>query len=177
MELTAGPSKKGFFASFLGPASIDLDLGIFAELAIGTKCVIYPLQFAHDNLGKGSPSAAPFVLHSVDDRSRGGGEAILVSGAHIGKIKRLIVYTFIYEGAPQWRATDAHVHIEVPGQFPIDIVMGDQPDSRTTCALASIEVRGGGHDSRRQAADDFHSGHADCDSKYDRGFELQGGSK
>ena len=169
--------KKGFFASFLGTPSIDLDLGIFVELANGSKSIIDPLQFAHDNSRKGSLAAAPFVLHSGDDRSGGGGETILVSGTHIGKIQRLIVYTFIYQGAAQWRATDAHVHIEVPGQSPIDIVMGDQTDSRTMCALASIEVGGGGTTLDVKRLMTFHNGHADCDGKYGWGFEWQDGSK
>jgi len=169
--------KKGFFASFLGPSSIDLDLGIFVELANGTKSVIDPLQFVQDNRLKGSLAAAPFVLHSGDDRSGGGGETILVSGANIGKIQRLIVYTYIYEGAPQWRATDAHVHIEVPGQSAIDIVMGDQTDSRKMCALASIEVGGGGTTLDVKRLMTFHGGHSDCDSKYGWGFRWQDGSK
>jgi len=169
--------KKGFFASLLGPSSIDLDLGIFVELANGQKAIIDPLQFAHDSRRKGSLANEPYVLHSGDDRSGGGGELILVSGANISKIKRLVIYTFIYQGAPQWRGTDAHVHIEVPGQAPIDIVMGEQTDSRGMCALASIDVANGGGSLDVRRLMTFHTGHDDCDRVYGWGFQWTAGSK
>jgi len=170
--------KKGFFASLLGGnQNTDLDLGIFVELSDGQKFVIDPLQFAHDSSRKGALGTVPYVLHSGDDRSGGGGELILVSGGNIAQIKRLIVYTYIYEGAPQWRATDAHVHIEVPGQSPVDIVMGEQADSRMMCALAQIEVGGGGGTLDVKRLMSFHGGHNECDKMYGWGFRWQAGSK
>jgi tellurite resistance protein TerA len=169
--------KKGFFASLLGSSTIDLDLGIYVELVDGKRFVIDPLQFAHDNSRKGSLSGVPFVLHSGDDRSGGGGELILVSGQNISRVKRLVVYTYIYEGAAQWRATDAHVHVEVPGQSPIDIVMGEQSDSRKMCALAQVEVGSGGGTLEVKRLMTFHTGHDDCDRAYSWGFQWSAGSK
>ena len=57
-----------------------------------------------------------------DDRggSAESGETILVNPAGASNIKRIIVYTFIYEGAAQWAQTDA-VFLHKASLAPVEI--------------------------------------------------------
>lgn len=176
----APPKKQGFFASLFGggeaASDIDLDLGVYVEAVDGTKSILDPLQSPFQSGDRGSLSKFPWLLHSGDDRSGGGGELVQLSGANIGKIRRVIVYTFIYEGAPAWRNTDARVTIEAPGCEPVDVRMGDHSDSRSFCALASLSVQNGEHIQVERLMT-FHQGHEDCDHKYGWGFRWTSGSK
>lgn len=178
---SAAPERKrGFFAALFGGADavrdIDLDLGVFVEAADGSKAILDPLQSPFQSGNRGSLTAYPWLLHSGDDRSGGGGEVVQVSGANIGKIRRIIVYTFIYEGAPAWRNTDARVTIDAPGCEPVDVRMGDQSDSRSFCALAALSIQNGEHIQVERLMT-FHKGHQDCDREYAWGFRWTAGSK
>jgi tellurite resistance protein TerA len=178
---SGAPQKKaGFFASLFGgggsAGGIDLDLGVFVEAVDGSKSILDPLQSAFQAGNRGSLSSYPWLLHSGDDRSGGGGEVVQVSGANIGKIRRIIVYTFIYEGAPAWRNTDARVTIEAPGCEPVDVRMGEQSDSRSFCALACLAIQNGEHIQVERLMT-FHQGHHECDIEYGWGFRWTAGSK
>ena len=103
-------SKGGFLKKLFGGA-IDLDLGCFYELKDGTKTLIDGLQFSHGRGGRrdqvtrqGCYTQKPFIWHMGDDRGGNAesGETILVNPAGASNIRRIIVYTFIYEGAAQW---------------------------------------------------------------------------
>lgn len=100
-------SKGGFLKSLFGGA-IDLDLGCFYEMRNGTKTVIDGLQFSHGRGGsrnqktrQGCYTQPPYIWHKGDDRggSSESGESILVNPVGVNEIKRIIVYTFIYDGA------------------------------------------------------------------------------
>ena len=115
-------SKGGFFKKMFGGA-IDLDLGCFYELTDGTKMVIDGLQFSHNRGGKrdqvsrqGSYTHKPYIWHMGDDRGGGAssGETILINPQGINEIKKIIIYTFIYEGVAQWSETNAVVKVKVP---------------------------------------------------------------
>ena len=138
-------SKGGFMKKLFGGA-IDLDLGCFYELKDGTKMLIDGLQFSHGRGGRrdqvtrqGCYTQKPFIWHMGDDRggSAESGETILVNPAGASNIKRIIVYTFIYEGAAQWAQTDAVVKVSVPGNEDIIVKMGEQNTNKKFCAMGS----------------------------------------
>ena len=140
-------SKGGFMKKLFG-GSIDLDLGCFYELKDGTKMLIDGLQFSHGRGGRrdqvtrqGCYTQKPFIWHMGDDRggSAESGETILVNPAGASNIKRIIVYTFIYEGAAQWAQTDAVVKVSVPGNEDIIVKMGEQSSNKKFCAIASMK--------------------------------------
>ena len=92
-------------------SAIDLDLGCFYELRDGKKMLIDGLQFSHGRGGsrdkqtrQGCIHTPPYIWHQGDDRggSSESGETILVNPAGASNIKRIIVYTFIYEGVAKW---------------------------------------------------------------------------
>ena len=177
-------SKGGFFKKILGNA-IDLDLGCFYELRDGKKMLIDGLQFSHNRGGRrdqmtrqGCYTQAPYIWHKGDDRgnSTESGESIIVNPAGLHEIKRIIVYTFIYEGVAQWSETNAVVKVKIPGQEEVLVEMCNQSSSKTFCAIAQIDF--GLDDSVTvKKLLTFHTGHADCDKTYNWGFNYSPGSK
>jgi tellurite resistance protein TerA len=174
---------------------LDLDLGCYWEetlpprepgilgwvrsvFAKPRRGCIDGLQFAHGQGGprttispQGCYTQAPWVWHAGDDRvgTSASGENLLLNPAAAAHLKRIVLYAFIYEGAPRWSATDATVRIAVPGQAPVVIELGKQDATLPFCALATIDFDGAtGMRVTRHVT--FHDGHASCASAW--GWEM-----
>ena len=177
--------NKGFFAKLFSSSSeIDLDLGVWYELQNGTKSCIDGLQFAHGMGGnknqvtkQGCYTQAPWIWHSGDDRtgSADAGENILLNPQGISDLKRITVYTFIYEGAAKWAETNAVVTVKVPGNQDIVVEMGKQYSAEKFCAIAEIIFDNNSMTVKKLIT--FHNGHGDCDKKYNWGMQWKSGSK
>lgn len=177
-------SKGGFLKRMFG-GDIDLDLGCFYETRDGLKALIDGVQFSHGRGGRrdqqtrqGCYTQAPYIWHMGDDRGGAAesGETILVNPQGISQIKRIVVYTFIYDGAAKWADTNAVVKISVPGYEDVIVKMGQQSSLRKFCAIASIEI-GSDNSMTVQKLVTFHDGHSDCDRRYGWGFNYAPGSK
>ena len=177
-------SKGNFFKQLFGSA-IDLDLGCFYELRDGKKMLIDGLQFSHGRGGRkdqqtrqGCYTQSPYIWHQGDDRggSSESGETILVNSIGVSNIKRIIVYTFIYEGVAKWSETNAVVKVSVPGCEDVVVQMGNQSNEKKFCAIASIEVKDD-NTMEVQKLITFHYNHSDCDKYYGWGFNYAPGSK
>lgn len=170
-------SKGGFLKQAFGGA-VDLDLGCFYELRNGKKMLIDGLQFSKGRGGlrnqqtrQGCYTMEPYIWHQGDDRGGGteSGETILVNSSHINEIKRMIVYTFIYEGVAKWSDTNAVIKVSVPGNEEVVVEMGQQNDHRTFCAIAQLDF-GGDNTITVKKLVSFHNGHQECDKIYGWGF-------
>jgi tellurite resistance protein TerA len=139
----AAPEKKaGFLGGLLGGdkrKGIDLDIACMYEMADGMPGLVQALGNQW-----GSYSARPYIHLAGDDRSGTvkDGENIFINGEQFNSIKRAIIFAFIYDGAPNWAATDGVVTISVPEQPPIEVRL-DQGGRQMLCAIAMIENRGG----------------------------------
>lgn len=134
---TGGAKKKGFFASlFGGNDSVDLDLGCLFELKDGRKGAVQALGNSFGNYDK-----APYIVLDGDDRTgaNANGENIFINGDKIKEIKRILVYTFIYEGAANWQQVDGKVRINISGQEEILINMDEYKNGYNMCALIMLE--------------------------------------
>lgn len=132
------PQKRGFFASLLGESSggsIDLDVGLLYEMQDGQKGVVQALGEAW-----GSLRHVPYMQLDGDDRSGASteGENIRINGQQWSQIRRAVVYAFIYEGAPNWDATDGVVTITTPGET-VQVRMTGGENSKGLCGIALIE--------------------------------------
>jgi tellurite resistance protein TerA len=138
INLNWSRGKKGFFGS--GNA-IDLDLGCLFELADGRKGVVQALGNSF-----GSFQQPPFIALSGDDRTGdvSQGETMRINGAHWSQIRRLAVFANIYDGVPNWQATDGVVQVTMPDQPPIEVRMTEGRNDRRLCAIALIENDAGG---------------------------------
>ena len=177
-------NKGGFFKNLFGNA-VDLDLGCFYELRDGKKMLIDGLQFSHGRGGnrhhqtrQGCYDNAPYIWHQGDDRGGGSssGETILVNPNGVSQIKRIIVYTFIYEGVAKWSETNAVVTVKVPGCDDVVVEMGQKYSNKKFFAIAQLDF---GTDSSITVKKlvTFHDSHSDCDKMYGWGFNYTAGSK
>lgn len=140
----AAPQKTGFLNKIMGGAQpksggIDLDLGCMFQMADGSPGCVQALGNSWGNF-----SQPPFVHLEGDDRSGSNtdGENLFINGDQLSQIKRILVYTFIYEGAPNWAVTNGVVSIEAPGQAPVEVRLDNGTDA-SMCAIAMIENNGG----------------------------------
>ena len=175
-------NKGGFFKSLFGNA-VDLDLGCFYEMRNGKKNLIDGLQFAHGHGGnrnqvtrQGCYDQDPYIWHTGDDLDGSLGETILVNPNGVNQIKRIIVYTFIYEGVAKWSDTNAVVKIKVPGSEDVIVQMGQQSSDKRFCAIAQLNF-GTDNSITVKKLVTFHDGHSDCDRTYGWGFNYEPGSK
>ena len=113
-----GESKQGFLNKLMNKGSIDLDLGAMIRLKNGYRDLVQPLGNAF-----GEYHHQPYIELEGDDRTgaQAQGENLFINGDEWDKIERIVIYTYIYQGVPNWAATDAVVTIELPNQPPIEV--------------------------------------------------------
>ncbi len=170
------PKKQdgGFFSKLLGGGSkgIDLDLGCLFEMVGGIKGAIQPLGKAF-----GAFDRPPYINHLGDDRTGAWsqGENMKINLAYTAMLKRVLVFTYIYEGVPDWSSTDGVVTVKVPGQPVIEVPMGSQMDKRALCAIAMLDFDSGNIKVSKLVT--FHNDQRDCDAAYRWGMKWVAGSK
>lgn len=153
--------------------AIDLDLGCLYELKNGKKGCVQALGNAF-----GSLSNVPYIALDGDDRSGScaEGENLRVNGAKISEIKRVLVYTFIYEGAANWREADGVVTVKCAGNRDIKVRMDEYGSSKTMCAIAFMENNGFDSLSIEKIVK-FYSGHQEMDRDFNWGLHWVHGTK
>lgn len=128
------PKKKGFFN--LGRSSgIDLDLCCLYELADGTR---FGIQALGRNFG--NFTTPPYIELAGDDRTGAvaGGEWMRINGGFWSKIRRILIYAMIYDGVPNWSATDGVVTLFAPGNPDVEVLLEGASNERI-CAVALLE--------------------------------------
>jgi tellurite resistance protein TerA len=138
----ATAAKGGLFSRkrLSDSGSVDLDLACMFELADGRKGVVQALGNAF-----GSFDRPPYVQLDGDDRTGdvAAGETMRVNLSHLTELRRILVFTYIYEGAPNWASANAMVTLSAP-TGPQVVVHLDEPDpGAPTCAIAMLENIGG----------------------------------
>ncbi len=168
------PNKKGFFASlFSGNSGIDLDLGCLFELKDGRKGVVQALGNAF-----GSLNQPPFIALDGDDRTGAAvsGENLRINGNQVSNIKRILVYTFIYEGVANWQQADATVTIKYPGAEDLIVKMDEFNTTNRMCGLALLENVNDETFSVEKIVQ-FYSGHEALDRAFNWGLRWTAGRK
>jgi len=163
------PKKRFLF----GPRPIDLDLGCLYELKNGRKGTVQALGNAFGHL-----DSEPWIALDGDDRTgaSAGGENLRINGAKIPDIRRVLVYTFIYEGAANWQTANGVVTLRYPGNEDIIVRMDEYNNARRMCAIALLENDGGdGFIVEKQVT--FFDGHAQMDKAYGWGMRWVPGRK
>lgn len=168
--------KQGLLASIFGggggTGGIDLDLGCLYEMKDGEiGCV----QALGNDFG--SLSRRPWIALDGDDRtgSSAGGETLRVNGKMASKIKRILVYTFIYEGVANWQQADGVVTVKCPGSPDIIVRMDEYGSSKAMCAIAMLENINDTFSVEKLVH--FFSGHKSMDKAYHWGLRWEPGSK
>ncbi|MBB3104229.1 TerD family protein [Azomonas macrocytogenes] len=162
----------GLFASFKKSNAIDLDVGCLFELQNGRKGAVQALGKSF-----GAFDQEPYIQLKGDDRTGAvsDGEWLHINGRHWQKIRRVLVFAFIYRGVPNWSATDGVVTLYVPGQPPIEVRVSEEGGSKGMCAIALLENDNGAVKVSRRV--DFFNGHREVDEAYRWGMRWTAGSK
>jgi tellurite resistance protein TerA len=162
--------RRGLFSK---GSAVDLDLGCLWETADGSKGVVQALGNAFGALDR-----PPYVLLDGDDRSgaTSGGENLLVNLDHLDRIRRVLVFAYIYEGAPNWAAADAVVTLFPQGAAPIEVRLDEHSSDARSCAIALLTNSGGALTIQREVR--YLPGvQRDLDAAYGWGMNWTSGRK
>ncbi|ASS74036.1 tellurium resistance protein TerA [Tumebacillus algifaecis] len=163
-------SGGGFFRKSTG---IDLDLACLYELKDGRKGLIQALGNSF-----GSLTRLPYIALDGDDRtgSVSSGENLRINGNHLKEFKRLLVFTFIYEGVTRWSEADAVVTIKQQGGPDIVVNLNEHDNRKAMCALAMIQNVNDQTMSIERLVQ-FYKGHRELDHAYGWGMDWVAGRK
>lgn len=154
-----------------GSSRVDLDLGCLFEMQDGTKSVIQALGNRFGTLHD-----YPYIQLSADDRTgqSSSGEWLSINGKYWDQIKRVVIFAFIYEGAPNWAATDAVVTIHAPQQPPIEVKL-TEGKPLGMCGIVELSNLQGSIQVARHVQ--YVPGHRELDQQFGFGLRWQAGSK
>jgi tellurite resistance protein TerA len=150
----AGQTSGGGFlkrlAAAAGSGAIDLDLGCLYEYADGSKGVVQALGNAFRDVHKYGPD--PICWLDADDRSGAstGGENLHVDLKHVGVVRRILVFAFIYQGTPNWAEANAVVTLFPASGPQIEVRLDEHDPKSPMCAIALLENTGGELSVRRE---------------------------
>lgn len=153
--------------------SVDIDIGCFVETD-GWKS-----EWVIDGLNQnGSLSSYPYVDIDQDDRtgSSATGETLRVNSKGLEHIKRILLYTYIYEGADDWNNLDAVVTIKFPSKADMVLRMNEFNRRARYCVLAEIRNTGKSLEIKK-VLDFLNGGHEEITNKYRWHFRWHAGSK
>lgn len=156
-----------------GRQAVDLDLGCLYELENGQKGCVQALGNAFGSLSK-----PPYIKLDGDDRTGEslGGENLRINGSEVSKIKRVLVYTFIYEGVANWQEADGVVSVKCPGSSEIIVRLDEYGSDQPMCAIALLENYMGQTLSVEKLVR-FFSGHSQMDQAFGWGLQWTPGRK
>ncbi|WP_046212764.1 TerD family protein [Paenibacillus wulumuqiensis] len=163
--------KKGLFSR--GSGGTDLDLGCLYELQNGSKGVVQALgnSFGHMEFD-------PYIALDADDRTgaRAGGENMRINGNKIAQIKRILVFSFIYEGISRWTEADGVVTIYQKDGPDIIVRLDEHDNGKPMCAIALIQNVGNETFSIERVVQYF-PGHRQMDEAFRWGMRWTAGRK
>lgn len=164
------PVSRGFFAR--APQPIDLDLGCLFELKNGAKGAVQALGNSF-----GSLTQPPYISLDGDDRTGTStdGENLRINGTMISQIKRILVYTFIYEGVANWREANGIVTVRYPDSQDIIVRMDEYGTSQKMCAIALFENYNDTFSVEKIVR--FFDGHSQMDQAFNWGLRWVPGRK
>lgn len=169
--------KKGFFEMIKNQNNldVDLDLGCFIEFKNGEKRVIQALGNAFGNFDN-----FPYVMLDKDDRTGQAmdGENLFINGSKLKEIRKILIYTFIYEGAAEWKGLNGVVTIRRKEEQDIIINLDETPGGKYEymCALLTLENKNDETFAVEKLIRYFN-GHEQLDRAYGWNFRWTVGSK
>ncbi len=167
----SGGFLKKLLDSVNGQNSIDLDVGAMIEYQDGGIDLVQALGNRF-----GSLNQPPYIQLQGDDRTGHNkeGEWLYINGSHWAEFKRIIIFTFIYEGVPNWAATDGKVTVNVPEQSPIEIAL-NEGRNLPMCGIVELVNNNGSIQINRLI--EYFKDHSELDQHYGFGFKWKAGRK
>jgi len=172
LNWNATPVKSlGFFRK-ASSEGIDLDLACLWEFEQGEIGATQALGGHFGNFHQ-----FPFIELDQDDRSGQsvGGETLRINGRYWQEFRRILIYTFIYEGVPNWSHVDAVITIKSKDQPDIEVRLDSYRDDQFLCAIAMLENIN--NQVKITKLIDYFGGHQEMDRAYGWGLNYVAGSK
>ncbi|MEV4920663.1 TerD family protein [Streptomyces tirandamycinicus] len=121
-------------------SDLDLDLCALFELTDGRKGVVQALGNAF-----GALHQPPYIHLDGDDRTGAvaAGENLTVNLDHRDKLRRVVIFVTIYEGARSFADLHATVTLQPQHGAPVEFSLDECTVPSTVCALALITNQGG----------------------------------
>ncbi|MGW7367957.1 TerD family protein [Streptomyces sp. NPDC054841] len=121
-------------------SDLDLDLCALYELTDGRKGVVQALGNAY-----GSLHQPPYIHLDGDDRTgaSASGENLTINLDHKDKLRRVVIFVTVYEGARSFADLHATVTLQPQHGAPVDFSLDDCTVPSTVCALALLTNVGG----------------------------------
>lgn len=162
-----------FFKKTIQKVGIDMDLGCLYVMKDGSKGCVQAFGET-----PGSFESPPYLFLDGDERTGdkdGRDEVIHLNGKHWEEIKKILVYTYIYQGAESFADVKPQVQLRVPGEKPVIVTLNARRTEMDLCAVAMIEnIRGG---IRLTTHLEYYPGHAEMDRAFGFGLEWEQGQK
>jgi tellurite resistance protein TerA len=151
---------------------IDLDLACLWEFEDGTIGAIQALGGHFGNLHH-----FPYIELDHDDRSGQsiGGETLRINGNYWHEFRRILIFTFIYEGVPNWSHVDAVITIKGKNQPDIEVRLDSHRNDQFMCAIAMLENIN--NQLKITKLIDYFSGHEQLDRAFGWGLNYVAGNK
>lgn len=139
LNWNAKPPARGLFRK---NTQLDLDLGCLYEFADGTKGVVQALG---NSFAARDRSGHEVIRLDADDRSgsSAAGENLFVDLSDPSRIKRILVFALIYEGAANWADAQGVATLLPVNAPPVEVRLDDPRDGARICAIAMLENSGG----------------------------------
>lgn len=171
LNWNAAPVKSTGFSRQTS-SGIDLDLACLWELNDGTIGAVQALG-GHF----GALHHFPFIELDQDDRSglSVAGETLRINGNHWQEFRRILIFTFIYEGVPNWSHVDAVITIKSKNQPDIEVRLDSHRNDQFMCAIAMLENIN--NKLRITKLTEYFAGHQQLDHAYGWGLNYVAGSK
>jgi tellurite resistance protein TerA len=157
-------------------AGIDLDLGCLYDYVDGSKGVVQALGNSFRDVH--AQGDQPICWLDGDDRSgtNAGGENLYVDLRQLANIRRILVFAFIYEGAPSWAAANGVVTLFPVAGPQVQVHLDEHDEQSFMCAIAMLENAGSGVSVRREVRY-IRGGHSELDQIYGWGMRWTAGHK
>ncbi len=144
---TGAPTTGGGFLKRLTSAAkggVDLDLACLYEFSDGSKGVVQALGNAFRSKNE-AIAPEPIVWLDADDRTGTavGGENMFINLAYQHLIRRVLVFAFIYEGAPNWAAANGIATLFPVAGPQIEVLLDEGNPNTRFCAIALLQNQGG----------------------------------
>jgi len=150
-----------------------LDLGCFWQLKGDKKGIIDSL-----NKNLGDFEQIPYIKLDKDDRSGRAltGETLSINGKKMNELKRILIYSYIYDGVAKWSAIDGIITIKQVNKPDIIVRLDGNGNDDGTCAIATIENDGNGKIKITRAVEYFKK-REPMDKAFNWNFSWQVGTK
>lgn len=151
--------------------SVDLDIGCLYELKDGSRGVI---QAFGESFGKFDD--APYISLAGDDKTgETAGEDLYINGLFWDRVRRIVLYAYIYKGAQCWSKTDARVTIAMPHQNPLRVCLSQYQDGLPIVAVAKLVNEDGAM--QVSNLNEYFPGHPEMERAFGFGINWEQGQK